>query len=70
MCVYRSNNGYHAHRLFQLYTGGPSPPEFLGRISRENGAVRLDMTTYAIQLGLLDATVVAALLLQCGRNID
>jgi hypothetical protein len=43
---------------------------FLAKITRANGAVTLDMTPDAIQLGLLDVAVSAALLLQCGRNID
>ncbi|KAF8182050.1 hypothetical protein BJ912DRAFT_1032774 [Pholiota molesta] len=49
---------------------GSRNPMFLAKITRANGAVTLDMTPDAIQLGLLDVAVSAALLLQCGRNID
>ncbi|KAF8869233.1 hypothetical protein CPB84DRAFT_1919594, partial [Gymnopilus junonius] len=36
-------------------------------ITRKNGAIQLDMSSDAIQLGLLDSVVTAAFLLQCGR---
>ncbi|KDR80189.1 hypothetical protein GALMADRAFT_62694 [Galerina marginata CBS 339.88] len=57
-------------KSINLYAGGPRNPTFLARVTRANGAVTLDMTPDAIQLGLLDSVVAAAFLLQCGRNID
>ncbi|KAJ7021689.1 hypothetical protein C8F04DRAFT_1040546 [Mycena alexandri] len=47
-----------------------STPQFLGRISRGEETVVIELTPDAIQLGLLDTIVVAAVLLQCGHNID
>ncbi|KAK6997230.1 hypothetical protein R3P38DRAFT_2563736 [Favolaschia claudopus] len=47
-----------------------SQPELLGRISRAQNAVNLELTGEAIHLGLLEPAVVASFLLQCGRNID
>ncbi|KAJ7185272.1 hypothetical protein C8R46DRAFT_1287709 [Mycena filopes] len=47
-----------------------STAQFLGRISRGEETVVVEVTTEALQLGLLDAVVVAAVLLQCGHNID
>ncbi|KAF7356082.1 hypothetical protein MVEN_00938100 [Mycena venus] len=47
-----------------------SQPELLGRISRSQSAVTLELTGEAIHLGLLEPAVVATFLLQCGRNID
>ncbi|KAJ7031888.1 hypothetical protein C8F04DRAFT_1360577 [Mycena alexandri] len=52
-----------------LYSGGPQP-ELLGRISRGQSAVTLELTGEAIHLGILEPAVVATFLLQCGRNID
>ncbi|KAJ7275632.1 hypothetical protein C8J57DRAFT_1177304 [Mycena rebaudengoi] len=52
-----------------LSTAGSSP-RFLGRISRGEECVVLEMTPHAIQLGLLDTAVVVAVLLQCGHAID
>ncbi|KAJ7217271.1 hypothetical protein GGX14DRAFT_391076 [Mycena pura] len=45
-------------------------PELLGRITRGQTSVTLELTGEAIHLGLLEAAVVATFLLQCGRNID
>ncbi|KAJ6582351.1 hypothetical protein B0H19DRAFT_929063 [Mycena capillaripes] len=47
-----------------------SQPELLGRISRSQNSVTLDLTGEAIHLGILEPAVVATFLLQCGRNID
>ncbi|KAJ7648717.1 hypothetical protein DFH06DRAFT_997054 [Mycena polygramma] len=47
-----------------------SQPELLGRISRGQNTVTLDLTGEAIHLGILEPAVVATFLLQCGRNID
>ncbi|KAF8155943.1 hypothetical protein B0H34DRAFT_660076 [Crassisporium funariophilum] len=57
-------------KSINLYTGEHKNPRFLARITRANGTITLDMTNDAIQLGLLDPIVAAALLLQSGRNID
>lgn len=55
---------------FQMYSSGLGAPQIYSRVSREEGAVKLELTTEAIQLGLLEVCVAAAILLQCGRNID
>ncbi|KAF8181651.1 hypothetical protein K438DRAFT_1601495 [Mycena galopus ATCC 62051] len=47
-----------------------SQPELLGRISRSQNTVILELTGEAIHLGLLEAAIVATFLLQCGRNKD
>ncbi|KAJ7509558.1 hypothetical protein B0H11DRAFT_1846605 [Mycena galericulata] len=52
-----------------IYSGG-TQPEVLGRISRSQDTVTLELTGEAIHLGLLEPAVVATFLLQCGRNID
>ncbi|KAE9404649.1 hypothetical protein BT96DRAFT_1071446 [Gymnopus androsaceus JB14] len=52
-----------------MYTTG-SNPEFLARISRGHGTIMLDLTNQAIQLGLLDACIIATVIMQCGRSID
>ncbi|KJA25442.1 hypothetical protein HYPSUDRAFT_134643 [Hypholoma sublateritium FD-334 SS-4] len=57
-------------KSINLYAGGGRNPTLLARINRANGAITLDMTPDAMQLGLLDTAVSAVLLLQCGRNID
>ncbi|KAJ7822816.1 hypothetical protein B0H14DRAFT_2370489 [Mycena olivaceomarginata] len=53
-----------------LYSPGLGAPQTHARVTREEGAVALDITSDAIQMGLLDVCVAAALLLQCGRKID
>ncbi|KAJ6481066.1 hypothetical protein C8R45DRAFT_1151839, partial [Mycena sanguinolenta] len=45
-------------------------PDLLGRISRGQNTVTLELTGEAIHRGLLEPAVVATFLLQCGRNID
>ncbi|KZP26361.1 hypothetical protein FIBSPDRAFT_1005042 [Athelia psychrophila] len=42
----------------------------LARISKTYNIVSLELTPEAVQLGLLEACVITAVLLQCGRNID
>jgi hypothetical protein len=54
----------------QLYSPGLGAPQTHARVTREEGAVALDITSDAIQMELLDVCVAAALLLQCGRKID
>ncbi|KAJ7669505.1 hypothetical protein DFH06DRAFT_1038620 [Mycena polygramma] len=57
------------NQYINLCSSGTTP-QFLGRISRGDDTVVVEMTSDAIQLGLQDSTVVAAVLLQCGHNID
>lgn len=40
------------------------------KITRGTNEVKLELTPQAVQAGLLDVSVVAAFLLQCGRFID
>jgi len=47
-----------------------SSAQLLARISKSQGTITLELTTRAMQMGLLEATIVATVLLQCGRNID
>ncbi|KAF7311899.1 hypothetical protein MIND_00201100 [Mycena indigotica] len=55
-----------------LYTSGLRQPRMFGRISSEveTGALLLEISAEAIQIGLLEVCVVAAILLQSGRRID
>ncbi|ESK92448.1 hypothetical protein Moror_4485 [Moniliophthora roreri MCA 2997] len=56
-------------KYINLYSNNGTP-KFLGRVSRGHGTITLDMTGEAVQMGLLETSVTATLLLQCGRNID
>ncbi|KAE9406162.1 hypothetical protein BT96DRAFT_963661 [Gymnopus androsaceus JB14] len=56
-------------RYINMHSAG-SNPVFLARISRGHGTITLDLTNQAIQLGLLDACIIATVVMQCGRNID
>ncbi|KAF5386872.1 hypothetical protein D9615_002128 [Tricholomella constricta] len=58
----------HKDKTISLFTVGPSPPELLARVSREPDTVKLELTAQAVQAGLLEAAVVATVLLQSGRN--
>ncbi|KAJ7625741.1 hypothetical protein FB45DRAFT_1030076 [Roridomyces roridus] len=49
---------------------GDSQTDILGRISRAQDSIHLELTGEAIHTGLLESAVMAAFLLQCGRNID
>ncbi|KAJ8522781.1 hypothetical protein ONZ45_g635 [Pleurotus djamor] len=49
-------------------SGGAS--DVLAKISCHQGGVFLEMTSQAINLGLLDAAIVVSFLLMCGRNVD
>ncbi|KAJ7089566.1 hypothetical protein C8R44DRAFT_648678 [Mycena epipterygia] len=53
-----------------LYSSGLGAPQIYARVCREEGAVELELTAEAIQIGLLEICVAAALVLQSGRNID
>ncbi|KAJ7126346.1 hypothetical protein C8R44DRAFT_874699 [Mycena epipterygia] len=57
------------NQYINLCSAGISP-QFLGRISRGEETVVIEVTPDAIQLGLLDTIVVVTVLLQCGHNID
>ncbi|KAJ6590228.1 hypothetical protein B0H10DRAFT_1831015 [Mycena sp. CBHHK59/15] len=52
------------------FIGLYSSTEMLGRVSRSEGSVTLELTGEAIRLGLLEPSITAVFLLQCGRNID
>ncbi|KAJ7512978.1 hypothetical protein B0H11DRAFT_1843415 [Mycena galericulata] len=56
-------------QYINLCSSGPTP-QFLGRISRGDDCIAVELTADAIQLRLLDTIVVVAVLLQCGHNID
>ena len=56
--------------IFKLYTSGPYPSEILAKVSRGQGSVTLEIAASAIHAGLLEACIVATVLLQCSRNID
>ncbi|KAJ7115670.1 hypothetical protein C8R44DRAFT_880095 [Mycena epipterygia] len=54
-----------------LYPAGTPTPELLARIFRgEDGTVSLELTSTAVTAGLLETSVVATVLLQCGHKID
>ncbi|KAJ7913759.1 hypothetical protein B0H13DRAFT_2232254 [Mycena leptocephala] len=53
-----------------LYAPGLGEPETYARVTREDGAVALEVTAEAIRIGLLEVCVTAAFLIQTGRNID
>ncbi|KAF7337413.1 hypothetical protein MSAN_02267700 [Mycena sanguinolenta] len=53
-----------------LYASGLGAPQICARVTREDGAVLLEVTAEIIRIGLLDVCVAAAFLLQCGRTID
>lgn len=56
--------------IFQLYSSGLGVPQTYARVTREEGAVALEISEEAIQIGLLEICVTAAFLLQSGRKID
>ncbi|RDB19269.1 hypothetical protein Hypma_013517 [Hypsizygus marmoreus] len=55
-------------RIISLFTVGPNPPELLARVTTEQDAAKLEITAQAVQMGLLEASVVATVLLLSGRN--
>ncbi|KAJ7732037.1 hypothetical protein B0H16DRAFT_1861238 [Mycena metata] len=57
-------------RYICLYSAGLGRPQIYARVIREEGQVTLELTAEAIQLGLLEICIAAALLLQCERRID
>ena len=54
----------------QLYKVNSSAPRVLARIARVPNTVMLELTQEAIHLGLLEASLVATVMLSCGHNID
>ncbi|KAG6844477.1 hypothetical protein H0H87_006613 [Tephrocybe sp. NHM501043] len=43
---------------------------FLANVSRTQNSIAIQMTSDALQQKLLESIIIAAMLLQCGRNID
>ena len=54
----------------QLYKVNSSAPRVLARIARVPNTVILELTQEAMQLGLLEPSLIATVLLSCGHNID
>ncbi|KAJ3567852.1 hypothetical protein NP233_g6087 [Leucocoprinus birnbaumii] len=46
------------------------PTQHVAKIQRQSGTVTLDLTTEAVQAGLLEMAIMATVILQSGRNID
>ncbi|KAK7462826.1 hypothetical protein VKT23_007403 [Stygiomarasmius scandens] len=56
---------------FDLYSSEESSePKFLARLSKGKSTMFLDIAGETLNLGLLDATIVATFLLQCNAKID
>ncbi|KAJ4473151.1 hypothetical protein J3R30DRAFT_3296931 [Lentinula aciculospora] len=53
-----------------MYKVNSSSANFLARLCKEQGIIRLEVSPIAIQTGLLPAIVLAVVLLQAGRRID
>ena len=58
-----------------LFLGGgqlfvPGSSEWLVRVSKSPEMVLLELTTRAVELGLLNAAVLATVILQSGKSID
>ncbi|KAI1788669.1 hypothetical protein LXA43DRAFT_631120 [Ganoderma leucocontextum] len=53
-----------------LYKVHTTAPKVLGRIARVPNVVTLELTQEAMQLGLLEPSLIATVLLSCGHNID
>ncbi|KAE9394330.1 hypothetical protein BT96DRAFT_827877 [Gymnopus androsaceus JB14] len=59
------------NELVELYTYGTTTPELYARIgSQREGKITLEISSTAMQIGLLECCVVAAILLRSGRIID
>lgn len=48
----------------------PGSPEWFARVTKHHDAFVLELSARAVQLGLIDAAVLATMLMQSGRNID
>ncbi|KAN0084239.1 hypothetical protein V8E55_007743 [Tylopilus felleus] len=55
-------------RFLQLFA--PGSPEWFARVTKHHDAFVLELSARAVQLGLIDAAVLATMLMQSGRNID
>ncbi|KAF9049499.1 hypothetical protein BDZ89DRAFT_1154387 [Hymenopellis radicata] len=56
--------------LLYTATHASTPPTPCGKLSRTDRVVTLELTANAVQVGLLEFCIVAAVLLQSGRRID
>ncbi|KAJ7269544.1 hypothetical protein C8J57DRAFT_1066224 [Mycena rebaudengoi] len=54
----------------ELYNTSISSPQLFGRISQGQNGITLEVTTEAVQIGLLEACVVSAVLFMSGHSID
>jgi hypothetical protein len=63
-------HSWFIHAKLKLYAPGHGVPQTYARLTREDGAVALEITAEAIRIGLLPVCVTAAFLLQSGRKID
>ncbi|KAJ6573218.1 hypothetical protein DFH09DRAFT_916159, partial [Mycena vulgaris] len=54
----------------ELHSAGVRNPQLFARLSQGQSGQVLELTTEAVQDGLLEACVTAALLLMSGRNLD
>ncbi|KAL1715135.1 hypothetical protein EV715DRAFT_276072 [Schizophyllum commune] len=53
-----------------LYTYGHSTPELMARVSRGRGIVTLEMSTRALQVGLMEVATLATVLMLSGRPLN
>ncbi|KAJ7687995.1 hypothetical protein B0H17DRAFT_1203198 [Mycena rosella] len=65
-----ANPNAASNDTLQLYSAGLGAPQIYARVFREDEEVALELTQEAVQIGLLELCVTAALLLQSGRDID
>lgn len=65
-CSWCNLTGKH----LQLYSTENSAPRIIARIGKSYNIVSLEMTSAALDQGLLEVCAVTTVLLQCGRNID
>lgn len=54
----------------QLYKVNSTAPRVLARVARGQNMVLLEITSEAMNLGLLESCMVATVMLTCGHNID
>ncbi|KAL0946105.1 hypothetical protein HGRIS_012370 [Hohenbuehelia grisea] len=53
-----------------LFNSAANPPEPLAQVTSGHQKVVMEMSSYAIQAGLVEVCAVSTFLLLCGRNID
>lgn len=53
-----------------MYKLNSSAPRVLARIARVPNSVMVELTSEAVQLGLLEPALVATVMLSCGHHID